>query len=161
MQKVYFDTCIISGIAKVDLKTTDQEALRHIGALFVNEKIQLCGSTVARDEIDEIPTPYREPHEEIYNILHVVKGSTFEWIDEDMPSWASQRADVDPVYVSLRDMLPDENDARHIYLAKKHGATSFVTADEKTILKYAGWLKTDIGIAATSPSGFINSTHDQ
>lgn len=160
MEKAYVDTCIISGIVKSDLKSTDQEAVQHIFTSFIEGKLQLCGSTVALDEINRIPAEYRTPHEDTYRMLNIMKGSTFEWIDEGTPSSAVQRPDIDPIYIEMRDLLPDENDARHLYLAKKNGATTFITADKNTILVHAEKLKKDYGITATNPSGYFASTHD-
>ena len=160
MEKAYIDTCIISGIVKSDLKSTDQEAVQHICTLFTEGKLQLCGSTVARDEIDRIPSEYRAPHTAVYNVLDIVRGSTFEWIEEGTPSSVDRRTDIDPIYIELRNLLPDENDARHLYLAKKNGAAAFITADENTILVHAEKLKNDHGITAMNPSGYFASTHD-
>ena len=56
------------------------------------------------------------------------------------------------VRLPKRTLLPDIEDARHMFQAVQNGVDSFVTADERTILAYADVLRELLGIEAVSPS---------
>jgi len=81
--EAYLDTSVISGYIKNDMKSTDFNAFERIVQMSKNEEIVLCASTVAREEIEKIPEPFREKHVEMYEILNVLKGSVTTWIDDE------------------------------------------------------------------------------
>ena len=66
----YLDTCIVSGLAKDDLKPDEQSALlRILKAWKRGSSLSLVTSQVAKDEIEKIPQAYREKHETNYNLI--------------------------------------------------------------------------------------------
>ena len=149
--KVYFDTNIISGVVNGDLKLENAEAMAKIASLGSNGSLTLCGSTIAKDEIDEIPAPWRSQHLEEYRKLEIVRASTSVWIDENAPA----SSDFDRDYQGLRSVLPHENDAKHLALAKLNGISVFITADEASILNHAPILMSDFGLKVVSPYQFV------
>ena len=66
----------------------------------------------------------------------------------------SGRKRLNPIYKSLKDLLPDEKDANHIYQASKNEIEYFLTADEQTIIKYSEKIHEICNIIAVSPVEF-------
>ncbi len=154
--KIYFDTCIISGFVKQDMKSTDMNAFEKI-IMVSDENKSFYSSTMALEELNKIPSSYRQGHTNYYKTLEIVNGSTFDWIDENTTNISSN--DKDPIYLQLRDGLPDENDARHIYLAYKNGFSHFLTIDERTILSRKDKIHDICGLIINNPSEYLDESN--
>src|SRR5256885_514065 len=76
LPSAYLDTCVISGIARQDLKTVELEALSKILELYQQSKIRLVTSDVARGEIDKIPEQFRYTHKAVYLLLSTLPISS-------------------------------------------------------------------------------------
>ena len=97
---VYIDACIISGIVKQDMKSSDISAFKKILDIAETGKITIHSSTMALHEINQIPEHWRKNHLAQYDTLLKVKGSTTSWLD--LESSTSSKA---LEYQSLRETL--------------------------------------------------------
>ena len=150
VEKVYLDTCVISNFVRSDMKRpTDGHALTQITTFVKSGSLTLYSSTVAREEIDKIPTEFRGNHLDKYSTLEIVRGST-AWLGEN-----NRTLDDHHDFQTLSKILRDRNDARQIWLAIQAGIKNFVTTDEKTILSKSSKLR-KCGINVYSPSSFVN-----
>ncbi len=127
---IFFDTTIISGLAKGDLPQAELRAAAQIMKWAQSGQVTVGASTVSRDELDEIPLSKRGPHDEVYNTLSAFKTSSgVTYFDPNTNSVVTN-----PIYGNLRLTLKDEPDARIIAIGEEHGFEYFVTDDRKTIL---------------------------
>lgn len=149
--RVYYDTSVVSGIARSDMKTEDLSATKEIAKRARSGAIALHSSTAAKEEIHRIPPKFRARHEAEYKALDTIRGST-AWLDENHPT-----PDDDPDFRTLSSILHDRNDARHLWLAKKAGISEFITVDQRTILSKATELRATCGMYVRSPSDFITA----
>ena len=152
---VYLDTCVISGYVKEDMEPSDNDAFKKIVNMSQSKELLLCTSTVAKEEIKRLPIKYQTTHIEMYNTLQILKGSVTVWIDDDPKSTGYGNSVDDPDYLMLHKILPDENDARHLFQAKKAGVHNFITVDSRTILSSAEELENQCCLNVVSPSEFI------
>lgn len=120
---LYLDTCIVSGLAKEDLPTVEQEALAELLELHKAGRLKLVTSHITKQEIAKIPLRARLRHIMIYNLL------------ENVP--ATKTVKADPLFRKIRTIVPDEEDAKHLYQAVKSRSWYFVTTDKRTILRHA------------------------
>jgi hypothetical protein len=67
--RVYLDTCVVSGLARGDLRPSTVGALLRILEAQKAGHVQLLTSSVTREEIERIPESYRTPHQTIYTQL--------------------------------------------------------------------------------------------
>lgn len=152
--KIYLDTCVISNYVRSDANIADELALQKISSYAKKGKLTLFSSTVALEEIKKIPEEFRNNHLNKYRTLTTIRGST-AWIDEN-----HQTLETHPNYQILSKILPDKNDARHIWLAKENGIINFITTDKKTILSKSLELKEKSGMYVFNPSGFNKLLHN-
>ena len=61
----------------------------------------------------------------------------------------------DEILGRLEAILPDADDARHVFQAAHSGFDYFVTFDRRTILRYADEIEAAANIRAVSPSELI------
>ena len=152
---IYVDTCIISGYVKQDMKSSDMIAFAKIMNIAESGKISIHSSTMALQEINQIPEKWQTEHVTQYETISKVKGSTSSWLDLETST------DENAVeYQTLRDTLKDENDAKHLYLAKQAGISTFITVDEKTLLSKATELQSHCNIEVCSPSQYMLKISD-
>lgn len=157
----YLDTCIISGIAKADLKQDQQTATLELLELRKKGIVFIVTSEIAKTEIEKIPEKYRYQHQAIYFLLSdvpICKTHSFHsrglmGMEMGMGMGAGGNR-INPIYKSLKDLLPDEQDANHIYQASKNEIEYFLTADEQTIIKYSEKIHEICNIIAVSPVEF-------
>jgi len=137
IDKAYLDTCIVSGLAKEDLPTAEQEALGDLLAFHKKKQIDLVTSVVTQEELKKIPPSARRRHEIIYNLLTDVPLTRAKIANTGLLLMRAAGGTIeDPLYTELKKILPDENDALHVFQAMKSGCIYFVTTDRKTILKH-------------------------
>ncbi len=146
--RLYLDTNIVSALVRGDLSPRDQRALHDILGLADSSACTLAASTVVREELERIPPEFQREHLAQYELLAHLRGSAVTWMDEGSVVTNS-------VYAKLRTILPDEPDARHLFQASENAVEQFVTADYKTILRYASEIERVAGVHARSPSQFV------
>ena len=130
MPSILIDTNMISGIAKRDLPPQELKAAAQIMGWVQSSWATVAASTVARDELDRIPLSKRGQHDVVFNALNVLKThSGVTYFDPNSGSVIEN-----PTYKSLRNLLPDEPDARMLAIGEEHGQEFFWTFDHKSIL---------------------------
>ena len=155
--EAYLGTSVISGYVKNDMKSTDLNAFEKIVQMSKSGEIVFCASTVVREEIEKIPEPYREKHVEMYETLNIRKGSVTTWIDDEPLSTGYGQSVQDVDFVKLINILTHENDARHLFHAKKASITDIITADYKSILSKVKEIEYKCGLRVYSPSDYFES----
>ncbi len=137
-RSIYLDTCVVSAAVKGELSSGDSAAVGAIGGLVQSSDLTVCTSTVMKEELSKIPDPFRKQHLDAYDGLRIVAGHpTTSWIDDDPESATYGSQTEHPLFAELKQIVPDVNDARHLYQAKMNDVSDFVTIDEKTILSRA------------------------
>jgi hypothetical protein len=158
---VYLDTCIISGIAKMDLGDENIDALLSIFEQSKKGNLNILTSIITESELNAIPIQYRKQHELIYYLLAnlpyiqnaqtVQQGSMIIGIGIGI-GFGNRRRKTDPLFGKLSTLLPDNNDAMHVFQATKNNVQYFLTTDYKTILKFKGEIEQICNIKAMSPT---------
>lgn len=154
---VLLDTCVISGAAKGDMSPDDTTAFCRMAELVAESNLTVWASTVAKEEIDKIPTEYRQGHLDEYNALRIIRRSDATWIDDDPGSTGFGEVVQHPQYAQLHDLLRDENDARLIFQAKMAGVNDFITVDYRSILNKATELEEQFDMKVLSPSQYMSN----
>lgn len=153
---VYIDTCIVSGLAKGDVLPNEEKALTTLLEAHKKGKIVWMTSDVVKDEIGRIPQEHRPPHSVLYQLMaDVPKVSTYR-VDSGltlMGVGGGRRED--PVFTSLKQILPDEGDAEHIFQATKNGVSYFMTIDQRTILKHKEQIEKQHNIKVVKPTQLV------
>jgi hypothetical protein len=152
---VLLDTCVISGMVRNDMKPEDAAAVVQMAELAAQSKLTMWASTVAREEIDRIPQPYRQDHIDQYDALKKIRASHATWVDTNPASTSFGNVVTHPEYTKLRGLLRDENDARLLFQAKGGGVTDFVTVDYNSVLNKSAELSA-LGIRALSPAQYMS-----
>lgn len=154
---IYIDTCIISGLVRNDLQSNEIESLYTLLRLFENGSINLITSEITRIELDKIPEKYKRPHLELYQIFqNVPLAKTYK--TTHMSLLGVGGTSIDPLYLGLQKILPDENDILHLFQASKNGAKIFITVDIRTILKFKAEIKNLCGLLVMTPYYFQHNT---
>lgn len=152
--RVYVDTNVLSAVAKGELPAIEQAAFDAVAALVRSSAVTLLSSPVTLEEMNLIPPAHRGPHIFQYDAVAKV-SSEITWYELD-PAIEMLDEVEDPVFIELRDFLPDENDARHLAHAKLEGIDHTLTLDRRTILRYAPQLRDRFGMMVYKPSEFIS-----
>ena len=152
MASAYLDTCVVSGIAKGDLASETEAAVLEILRIYKDGKLGLVTSETTATEIHKIPAQYRAKHEMIYNLLANVPVAATHRTDSGLTLMGvGGGTRVDPLYSALKAIVPDEQDAVHLFQAAMNKVKYFVTTDNKTILRYAMNIRSACGVLAVSP----------
>jgi hypothetical protein len=152
----YLDTCLVSGIAKQDLRPVELDALHKLLVLRKGGEISLVTSHVTKEEIERLPATARGLHEGIYGLL------------DDVPEAQEFRTDSgltlmgvgggtreDPLLASIKAVLPDPDDARHVFQAARNAVDYFITDDQRTILRHADAIHERCQLAVVLPSQLV------
>jgi len=153
--KAYLDTCIVSGLAKSDLSSIEQEALKKILDLHEAESVELCTSAEVEEELSEIPDEHREPHLQVFRrFLDLPRAKTGALTSlgslGPMGNPRTRRLN------GLKEAGLDDTDAMHVFIAASNRMKYFVTTDKKTILRHADQIQAVSGVHAILPSDFLN-----
>lgn len=155
----YLDTCIVSGLTNGDLSKADLAALRRIFEAREAGTIELVTSDVTKRETDQIPPQYRAPHEAIYDLLRRVPVAPSHLTATRIVNTGVIQGAwrEDPLFVRLRNLLPDAADAEHIFQAEKHGVDFFVTVDQRTILRHKANVEEICRLQLATPTSFVSN----
>jgi hypothetical protein len=155
--KAYLDTCIVSGLAKGDLKAQDTSALLTLLESHKAGRVALVTARLAHDEISKIPDSYRSRHSMIYNLLaDVPMAETTIRTPPFKPTSLPYGVEKAPLLEKLEAILPDKADAEHVYQAARSGVSYLITVDHKTMLSRAGAVQNFCGVRLVSPVVFRN-----
>lgn len=150
--KAYLDTCIVSGLAKEDLAPLEQSAVMYLLQAHKQGELKLVTSAVTAKEISQIPEESRRAHSVIYSLLSdvpsVVLSSTTSLSVMGTPGPGRD----DPLFANLKCLLPDPEDAEHVFQAARNGVHYFVTVDRRTMLKHAAQVESLCGVKLVAPS---------
>jgi hypothetical protein len=150
---VYIDTCIVSGLARNDLKPAEQIASQVLAKLAQDSRVSLVSSHIVREELEKIPPQVRGPHLAQNALLGELSSARTTWLNPTNTESASH-----PVYLALSSALPDRMDAEHIFQAYSSGLTTFLTTDEKTILRHRDVITQIAHVNAMLPTEFVGSS---
>jgi hypothetical protein len=159
----YLDTNLVSGLVKEDLGTTELEAFRDVLRLRKRGHIDFRTSSVTAEELNRIPPEVRNRHEDIYMLLddiplvaeQIPVPRIVQPVRAGRPMTITPAVLEEGMLTRLKAILPDENDARHIYQAVRNGIDYFVTRDERTIIRHAADIETVAGIKVRLPSQLL------
>jgi len=154
----YLDTSLVFGIASQDLDG-EQEALLRLLRASKQGTIKLFTSHVTGEEIKKgMETGLDEA---IYALLQDVPAVEEQSLFPRLVTNRGGSRLVGPTVVkeadlaALENILPDKDDARHVFQAVKNHVDYFVTVDRRTILRYSGELSAEFGIHAVLPSELV------
>jgi predicted nucleic acid-binding protein len=140
--EAYLDTNLVSGLAKGDASADELAALYKVIELMHAGRVRLVTSPVTKEQIEKVPAEHRAPHTAIYVLL-----AKLPTVDEEVampiiikapPNIYGPAVVQDEDLGKLLEVLPDVDDARHLFQAIKNGSAYFVTLDKKTILAHSG-----------------------
>ncbi|MBL8612931.1 MAG: hypothetical protein JNL38_36665 [Myxococcales bacterium] len=155
--RAYLDTCIASGIVKNDLGQEELTALSRILQARDAGQVELATSEVMREELNRIPPQHRELHLNVYRaLLNVPALPNQVPTSRLLPSpLISSGLSEDPLYSSLRELLPDREDADHVWQASQNEIPYFITVDQRTLLKHKSEVERVHNIRLLRPSVFV------
>ena len=157
----YLDTCVVSGLAKGDLEQNEITALFSILEARRNGLVELVASPVVEREISRIPEQHRTPHSAIYALLKEIPlvpafRKTPPFSPLDFPFGVRPER----LLMLLNNVLPDEEDAAHVYQAAKSGIKYVITADVKTMLSRSAEVSRLCGVQLLKPTEFVRTVLD-
>ena len=153
--KGYLDTCLISAIAKSDLKIKEQQALTSLYNRYISKEIELFTSEHVEEELNKIPVQYRQQHLDIYEMFSSVPKLRVGGLTRMGPGGGPMANPKKRIMNSLTTLLPDEDDAWHLFIASQNRISYFVTADESTIIKHKDKIKNICGLEVLLPSKYL------
>jgi hypothetical protein len=118
-------------------------------------EVSLVTSHIAKTEIDRVPQAYRAAHEVIYNLLADIPAARFWRVDTGlmlMGIGGGRRQD--PLFISLRSLFPDAEDAMHVFQAAKNSIGFLITTDHRTLIRFSGDIERLCGVIVLSPVAF-------
>ena len=157
---VYFDNCLVGAVVKGD-HPAQTGAISALLREHERGTLSAVASTEVLGEIRALPAHHQAPHLEVWNQLQRLPGSRFSWVDE---SSTSAEVVMDPDYVTLRGILPDEMDRRHMFHAVKNRVQYFATVDQHSILSRSNQIEAAFSIKCGKPTditawlGVVGST---
>ena len=156
MDKLYLDTCIISGIAKSDISDLELNTLTDLLKDFRLNKVDMVTSQIAKQEIEKIPEQYRFQHSETYKTLTEIPLSSSTFSPFSGPFGGPFDRNRLPVkeLKELQSLLKDKDDAKHIYQAFRNKVNYFLTVDASTILNRAKEIFEICGVSVMLPSEY-------
>jgi hypothetical protein len=157
--KAYLDNCLVGGLVQDDVDPAESDALYRLIDLSKEGRLALVTSSVVKQEIDRVPPEHRAPHRAVYAFL--TELPTIEET-ELMPRALTPGSGLTgPLLLghhdlgSLSSILPDWDDARHVFQAVQNGCAYFVTVDAKTILAHAPEVESAFPFRVLKPSQLV------
>jgi len=159
--KAYLDTCIVSGLVKGDLNKADEAALVCILQAGKAGVLELVTSDVTATELSQIPAEHRLPHEAIYYLLADVRCAKTHRTDSGlMLMGVGGGRREDPLLAELRNLLPDDGDANHVFQAACNSVSALITVDRKSFLSRAEQIVRICGVRVVTPGDFVREHLD-
>jgi hypothetical protein len=157
--KAYLDNCLVGGLVQDDLDSAESDALYALIELSKEGRIDLVTSSVTRQEIELVPLEHRAPHRAVYAFL--IELPTIEE-SELVPRILTAAPGLKgPLLLGHHDLgtlsriLPDWDDARHVFQAVQNGCAYLVTVDAKTILTHSDEVEAAFPILVMRPSELV------
>jgi predicted nucleic acid-binding protein len=175
--RAYLDTNLIIGLAENDLARTEMTAMEELLQRHKGRETRLCTSHVAKEELSRrrpavngrlrrliYRLARRSPgngrvQKLIYDLLDDIPAVDEQFLAPPMLGSAALGSAgpivKDELLGKLSQLLPGEDDARHIFQAARNGIDYFVTCDRRTILKHAAKVESVVPIKLRSPSQLV------
>jgi hypothetical protein len=151
----YLDTCVVSGLARNDFASAEREAMIELLRRYEVRSVDFVTSAVALSELEQIPSEHQTPHLAVYHLLRKVRVLSEPSFTRLGPSGLPMANPYHLTWSRIHAILPDDNDAKHVFQASQHRVDYFVTVDESTILKHKSALAVQAGIRAVKPSELL------
>jgi hypothetical protein len=157
--KAYLDNDVVSAIAKDD-NPSESSALDRLLVAYEEDKVELVTSELTLVEINAYRGPWRTAVERMFRLLK--KVPIVRW-DELMGvnSYGDERTWIntpmiqnDPLYDALLSLGLKVVDAKHVFVAAKHGCAAFLTCDGG-ILHRAAEITKLCGVIVQKPSELV------
>lgn len=153
----YLDTCILSGLARGDLKPNENAAITQLVQLQKENRLKFVTSEHAKEELSQSPIEKSRVDLIIYNLIASTPLAAFSYGGSNLSLLGIGGPPKEyPLFTELKALLSDLGDAKHVYQAKNSNVDFFVTTDERTILRpHKGTLKERYGISVILPSDLL------
>ena len=155
----YLDTNLVIGLDEEDLAPTEMAAMYDFLQRQKEHQIRLCTSHVAREELERRSAGQNRVSRLIYMLLDDVPALNEQYRTADtlgsMASGTGPPIVIDSTLGKLNEILPGEDDARHIFQARRPGIDYFLTCDQDTILKHAQAVEAAAANPHRSPSQLV------
>jgi hypothetical protein len=152
---VFFDTCVISAAVKGD-HPAQTSAISSLLAAATAGVIRAIASSRVRDELNEIPLPYRADHLAILSKLSEFAKSDVTWLEPHGPNMSVA---TDPRYCALTPILSGVTDPALIVDALDAGAQYWVTLDDDTVLSRCSRVEAVVPIQLLDPLNSVQMLH--
>ena len=153
----YMDTCLVSALVKRDIALSEFAALQEILARFERGEITLMCSSAVEDELAKIPSDFREPHLaqlKVFGTIPRVQPGGITRLGLAGAPAANPRYNL---WRRLRALLPDNEDAEHVFIASCNRMRHLITVDGRTLLRHRVAVLGLCGVELVSPTEFINA----
>jgi hypothetical protein len=137
------------------LSLEESEAMVAMLADRTDGSIEFVTSAVALEELQRIPDEHKLPHLTIYHLLGKVRALSEPSLTR-LGLTGGPAANPDRrIWSRAHEILPDKEDAQHLYQVIRHQVPFLVTVDAKTILKHKLIIQKEIGVHCCKPSELI------
>jgi hypothetical protein len=129
--------------------------LRDLLRLRKAGRIDLVTSPLVEEEISRYAGEFRELQQDIYALLTDVPSAPEARTDSGLTLRGVGGSIEDPTFTALKSILPDTEDARHVFQALSNGVDYFVTDDQRTLLSRAAEVEARFSILLRLPSQVV------
>jgi hypothetical protein len=162
MPSGYLDHNLIVALGKRDESPENMNAAYELLRRRKRGQVSLETSHISKEEFDKHALGAPPEQEAIYNLLDDVPPAPEEFlfplVQTNLTSGSrlvGPSAVRDEVLGRLEAILPDRDDARHVFQAAHAGYDYFVTFDRRTILRFANEIEAAANIKAVSPTELL------
>jgi hypothetical protein len=159
--RAYFDTTIVSGLAKHDIGAEEEEATERILAAQSPGVLEIYASALVLEELEKIRPEYRAAHlTQLSGLQSLPVQPVIQATPPFRPTDGPHGRRTSPLLVRLLDVL-DRVDAEHIFQVSQHGLRHFITVDCSTILDRAADIENVYGVRVLKPVDFETLLHSR
>jgi hypothetical protein len=151
----YLDTCIISALVKNDVDAVEQRALDDLIARYDRGEATFICSEVVDSELAKIPENYKGPHLKMLALFRSVPRALVGGVTRMSLMGTPTANPRHQKWQRLIGILPDEEDAWHVFVASENGIKYLVTVDQRTMLSRADTVLRASGVQLVRPSEFL------
>lgn len=156
--RAYLDTCLVSALAKNDIEVSEQQALTEIFVRYRRDELSLFCSVVVEEELAKIPGTYRGPHLALLAQFASVPKAAVGGITRLGLAGFGVANPRHRLWRSIWAVLPDEQDAWHVFVAACNRIRYVLTVDRRSMLSRRSAVLEASGVALMSPSSFLAVT---
>lgn len=157
MSSAYLDTCLVSALVKRDIEERELNALVEILLRFERAELALVCSDAVEDELAKIPSDDRRPHLQQLRVFEriprLAPGGITRLSPMGMPAPNPYRA----LWDKLQALLPDNDDAEHVFITWTNRIDYLVTVDSRTMLRHKTAVQALCGVWLVLPTEFLDA----